>query len=72
MSVAKVIEISATSPDSFEAAINNGIERAKQTISDIQGVWIKEQHVDLEDNQIARYRVDMKVTFVLHDEAEMG
>ena len=71
MSVAKVIEISATSPDSFEAAIENGINRAKDTIDDIKGVWIKEQHVDLENNEVVRYRVDMKVTFVIHEE-EMG
>jgi hypothetical protein len=44
MSVAKVIEISSTSPDSFEDAIRQGVSRASKTLKNIQGAWIKEQH----------------------------
>lgn len=65
MSIAKVIEISATSTESFEDAIRGGIERASQTVENICGVWIKEQHVDVENGKITDYRVDMKVTFLL-------
>lgn len=65
MSVAKVIEISATSPESFEDAIRQGIERASKTVENIRGVWIKEQHVDVSDGKIVDFRVDMKVTFIL-------
>lgn len=67
MSVAKVIEISATSPDSFDDAVRRGIERAGQSVEDIRGAWVKEQHVDVEDGEIVSYRVDMKITFVLHE-----
>ena len=38
MSVAKVIEITATSDESFEGAIQNGIDRASQTVRNIKGV----------------------------------
>jgi flavin-binding protein dodecin len=65
MSVAKVIEISAQSPESFEDAIRQGIDKAKQTVRRISGAWVKEQSVVLEDGEISGYRVDLKVTFLL-------
>lgn len=67
MPVAKVIEISSTSPESFDDAVRQGVERASKTIEDIRGVWIKEQHADVKDGKIVDYRVDMKITFVLHE-----
>ena len=65
MNVAKVIEISAESDVSFEAAIHNGIDKASKTVQNIKSAWVKEQKVIIKDNRVARYRVDMKVTFVL-------
>jgi len=65
MSVAKVVEITAASPKSFEEAIQTGITRASKTLEDIQGAWVKEQKVVVKGNKIVEYRVDMKVTFVL-------
>lgn len=67
MSVAKVIEVSATSEESFEDAINQGIARACDTIENVRGAWIKEQKVLIEDGQITAYRVNMQVTFVLDE-----
>lgn len=65
MSVAKVIEVSATSNTSFEDAINQGIARACDTIANVRGAWIKEQKVTVENGRITAYRVNMQVTFVL-------
>jgi len=67
MSVAKVTEITATSPESFEAAIQNGLGRASRTLKNIQGAWIKEQKVVWGGSKVSEYRVTMKVTFVLED-----
>lgn len=67
MSIGKVIEISTASPKSFEDAIQQGLSRATDTIDDVRGAWIKEQEVRLENGKIVEYRVNMKVTFVLHD-----
>lgn len=66
MSVAKVIEITATSDKGFEDAVNQGIARATQTVDDVRGAWVKEFKVDVENGRITQFRVDMKVTFVLH------
>jgi flavin-binding protein dodecin len=65
MSVAKVIEISATSPEGFEEAVKAGIAKAGETVRDIRGAWVKEQMVRVEEGAVVEFRVDLKVTFVL-------
>jgi flavin-binding protein dodecin len=67
MSVAKVIEVSASSAKSFEDAINQGIARACDSVKNMRGAWIKEQKVSVEDGRITSYRVNMQVTFVVGD-----
>lgn len=67
MSVAKVTEITATSTKGFDDAVRAGIRRAGKTLKNIKGVWVKGFKVDVDNNKITDYRVDMKVTFVLED-----
>ncbi|MBA2337722.1 MAG: dodecin domain-containing protein [Acidimicrobiia bacterium] len=68
MSVAKVIEITSTSPGSFEDAIRKGLAKAQKTVDGIKGAWISEHKVELaDDGTIKHFRVDMKLTFVLDD-----
>ncbi len=65
MAVAKVIELTATSEESFEDAVKQGIAKASETVRGIKGAWVKEQKVLVEDGRITGFRVDLKVTFVL-------
>jgi dodecin len=65
MGVARVTEISATSPQSFEDAIRQGLERATKTLRGVTSAWIKDQRVKLEDGKVAEYQVNMEITFVL-------
>lgn len=67
MSVAKVTEIIASSPKSFDDAIENGIERAAETLKNVTGAWVESQKVIVENGQVTEYRVGLKVTFVLND-----
>lgn len=67
MSVARNTEISATSSQSFEDAIRQGLSRATKTLRNVKGGWIKEQEVMVENGEIASYKVVMVVTFVLDD-----
>jgi flavin-binding protein dodecin len=64
--VAKTVEISAGSKESFDDAVKQGIARASKTLEDIREVWVKEQKAIVENNQVSEYRVHMKVTFLLH------
>lgn len=65
MSVAKVIEINAESDKGFEDAVNEGIKTAAKSVHNIQGAWVKSQQVVVDGDRITKYRVDLKVTFVL-------
>lgn len=67
MSVARVVEISATSTKSFEDAMQQGIARATKTLRNVRSAWVKEQEVRIEGERIADYKVNMLVTFVLDD-----
>jgi dodecin len=69
MSVAKVTEISSTSPKSFEDAVQLGLTRASKTIRNIRSAWIKEHQVRVQDGRVTEYQVNMMVTFVLDDQA---
>ncbi len=67
MAVAKVSEIIASSPKSFEDAINTGIKRANKTLENVRGAWVKDQKIVVEKGRIVEYRVIMRVTFVLKE-----
>ena len=67
MSVAKVTEIIASSPKSFEDAVQSGIKRAGKTLEGIRGAWVEGQKVVVENGKITEYRVTLRVTFVLKD-----
>lgn len=65
MSVARVTELSATSQDSFEEAINEAVGRANETLRNVQNAWVKDQNVLIENGNITGYKVNLEITFVL-------
>jgi dodecin len=65
VSVAKVIELSARSASSFEDAIQEAITKAGETVNNIEGAWVKEQKVVVENGSITGYDVNLKITFVV-------
>ena len=67
MTVARVTEISSSSKKSFQDAIEKGIERATKTLQNVEGAWIQDQKIVVENGAIVAYRVNMKVTFILTD-----
>lgn len=66
MSVAKVIEINASSPKSVEDAVRSGLKKVSGTVKGIQGAWIKGTKVVTgPDGDIREWRVNLRVTFVV-------
>ena len=65
MSVAKTSEITAASGKSFEDAVQSGIKKMSKSVDNIEGAWIKEQKVIVDDGEVKEYRVTMKVTFIV-------
>lgn len=70
MSVARIIEVSCTSEQSFEDAIRQGIARANQTLRNVRSAWVKEQEVQLDGGEVTAYKVNLLITFVLDDSAD--
>ena len=66
MSIARVTEITSSSEKSFEHAIEQALERANETLDHIEGAWIQDMKVTVKDGKVDEYRVNLKLTFVLH------
>jgi dodecin len=67
MTVARVTEMSAISDQSFEDAINMAVNRATQTLRNVESAWVKDQNVLIENNNITGYKVNVAITFVLEE-----
>lgn len=64
-SVAKVIEITASSAKGIEDAVENGISKADTSLDNIESVWLQEIKGIVKNGKLAEWRVNMKVTFLL-------
>jgi dodecin len=67
MSVARVTELSATSETSFDDAVKEAVARATKTLRGVEGAWVKDQNVLIEDGNITGYKVNVEVTFLLEE-----
>ena len=65
MSVAKVVELIGSSPESWEAAVKYAVEAASRTIRKIKGVDVKRWTAKVENNRIVEYRAVVKIAFVV-------
>jgi len=59
--------MSAISDRSFEDAINMAVNRATQTLRNVESAWVKDQNVLIENNSIQGYKVNLAITFVLEE-----
>jgi flavin-binding protein dodecin len=67
MAVASVTRITAASPQGFDDAVREGVERANKTLRGITGVHVLEQKAKVSNGRIDEFRVTMEVTFILDD-----
>jgi flavin-binding protein dodecin len=67
MSVARVTELSATSESSFDDATRKAVARATKTLRGVQGAWVKDQNVLIEDGNITGYKVNVELTIELEE-----
>jgi len=69
MSIAKVIEVLAEGT-SFEAAIQSAVTEAAETVRGIKHVYVEGVQAIVEDDEVVKYRVNAKLTFVVEPERE--
>jgi flavin-binding protein dodecin len=67
MSIARITEISSTSTESFEDAIESAVSRATKTLRNVRGAWVKEQQIKIDNGKIVEYQVNLMITFVLEE-----
>lgn len=67
MTVAKIVEITASSKDGFDAAAKLGLDRARKTLDGVRGAWIGEQKIEIGPDGVPDFRVSMKVTFIMKE-----
>ncbi len=65
MSVVKVIELIADSPNSWEDAASNGLAEACKSLRGIKSMYIKEFEAKVENDKVVGYRVIAKVSFLI-------
>jgi flavin-binding protein dodecin len=67
MSIAKVVELNASSNTSMEDAVRVGLKKCAETVKDIKGAWVNEIKVVTDaDGNVSEWRVNLRVTFVVH------
>ena len=66
MSIAKILELKASSKTSVEDAVQAGLSKCAETVKDIQGAWVNEVKVVCgSDGGITEWRVNLRITFVV-------
>ena len=63
MAIMKTIEVLSESSESFEAAIEHAVARTSKTVKNIRSAYVNEMSTSIENNKIAKYRVNVKITF---------
>ena len=66
MSIAKVIEVSSESPNSFDEAAKNALTEVQKTIKGVKHVYVKDFEIQVRDDGSLVYRTNCKVTFVVN------
>lgn len=63
MAVMKSVQIMSESKKSFEDAIANAVKRTGKSVKNIRSANINNQSVQIKDNEIEAYRVNVNITF---------
>jgi dodecin len=46
------------------------VARATKTLRGVEGAWVKDMNISIEDGNIKTYRVNLEVTFQLEDPSQ--
>ena len=62
----KVIEVIGISAEGFEAAIDNAVAKASESIAGITGVEVQNLSARVNDGKVVQYRANVKLAFAVH------
>ncbi len=72
MAIVKVIEVLAESPNSWDDAAREALREAAKTVRNIESIYIKEMQAVVENNEISKFRVNAKISFVIRDNNDIS
>jgi flavin-binding protein dodecin len=61
------IRLIGSSPESFDDAVDDAIERAEETLENVHWVEVEEMGVELASVENRRYQAEVEVAFELED-----
>lgn len=67
-SIAKVIEVSSQSTESFDDAAANALREVGRTVNNVKHAWIKDMEIEVKDDGTFIYRCQCKITFVVNND----
>jgi len=67
MSIVKVIEVIASSPDGWEKAAQTAVKDAGKSVKNIKHFYVENMTALVKDGKIAEYRINGKISFVVED-----
>lgn len=65
--VFKKVTLIGTSPESFDAAADDAIDRAEETLDDVKWIEVDELGVELARADDREYQAEVTVAFELHE-----
>jgi dodecin len=68
MSVAKIIELIASSDKSWDDAVRAAVAEAAKSVRGIRGVDVQDWTARVKDNRIVEYKANVKIAFGVEGE----
>lgn len=67
MVVHKEVTVTATSPESWEAAALNAVERTRATVDNLQWAVVQDQSIEIATAETPQFKTKVKVGFEVQD-----
>lgn len=68
MTAVKIIKVLGTSEESWEAAAEEAVRRASESVDDVRGVEVEDWTASVENGTVVEYKTTVEVAFPVHEE----
>ncbi|PSP55676.1 hypothetical protein BRC82_03570 [Halobacteriales archaeon QS_1_67_19] len=68
MTAVKIVKVTGTAEESWQAAAEEAFREANETIDDISGIEVEDWTAQVENDEIVEYRATVEIAFPVHGE----
>lgn len=72
MTAVKIIKITGSAEESWQAAAEEAFVQASKTVDDISGVEVEGWTAQVENGEISEYRATVEIAFPVHDRTQQS